>query len=483
MPSFKLPELNLLKFNLSGFGFPAFYQRNKQALLGGGAVAGAAAVGITASLLINPPAPNPALKLTGPKELTPAQVKLLEHQAFADAEARAGQTRPISTTLTVRSGETLQGAIQRAGVAANEAKQAVDMLSKAIDTIHIKAGLVLQAAITKPRPGRPGAVQLVGLALKSGPASTVTLSRTFDGALRLRQLEEKVRAETTVAQGDIHGSLYVAALNAGADSRLVSEAVKLFSHKLDFSRDIHPDDQFKLVFDRKVTESGRTIETGSLQYAELAAKGQVTRFYRFSHDGRDQYFDEFGKNIKGFLLRTPVDAARVTSGFGMRFHPVLGYTRMHQGIDFGAPTGTPVYAAGDGVVAEARWANGYGHWLKIKHSGGWATGYGHLSAYARGLRVGQHVAQGQVVAYVGMTGIATGPHLHYEVMQGPKKMDPKGAKVPQGTVLGGRELARFKSEKARIDAMIRKSAPAQTQAQTQAQTASLRAPTVAGGGN
>ena len=444
------------------FDLPEFFTRHKQAILGGGAVAGAALVGVVASLLVNPPSANPPLKLTGPKQLSAQQIRQLEHQAFANSEARAGQTTPLSTTLVVRSGETLQAAIQRAGVAADQAKQAVDALSKAFDTIHIKAGLAIQTAVTKPRPGRPGAVQLVGLALKTGPASSVTLSRTFDGALRLRQLEEKVRGETTVARGDIHGSLYEAALGAGADARLVSEAVKLFSHKLDFSRDIHPDDQFKLVFDRKVTESGRTIETGELQYAEIAAKGQVTRFYLFKHDGRDQYFDEYGKNIKGFLLRTPVDAVRITSGFGMRFHPVLGYTRMHQGIDFGAPTGTPVYAAGDGVVAEARWANGYGHWLKIKHSGGWFTGYGHLSRYARGLRVGQHVAQGQVVAYVGMTGIATGPHLHYEVMQGNKKMDPKGAKVPQGTVLGGRELARFKAEKSRIDALLQHAGAVQT---------------------
>ena len=149
---------------------------------------------------------------------------------------------------------------------------------------------------------------------------------------------------------------------------------------------------------------------------------------------------------------------RITSGFGLRFHPVLGYTRMHQGIDFGASTGTPVFAAGDGVVEEIKWANGYGHWLKLRHAGGWATGYGHLSAYARGLRVGQHVAQGQLVAYVGATGIATGPHLHYEVMNRDQKLDPKGARVPQGAVLAGRELAAFKVEKARLDDVIAKAA-------------------------
>ncbi len=387
--------------------------------------------------------------------LTPLQAKALEHQAYAQAETRAGFAAPVSVPVQVKPGETLQSAVQRAGVAADEAHTVVQALAAVIDTIHIKAGLAFQAAVAAPR-GRSGSARLIGLSMRTGPASAITLSRTFDGALKLRQLEEKVRDETTVAQGNMSGSLYESALKAGADSRMVAEAVKLFSHKVDFARDIHPSDAFRLVFDRKVTESGRTVETGDLLYAELGAKGQTTRFYRFDNGGHTDYFDELGKNIKGFLLRTPMDGARVTSSFGMRLHPLLGYTRMHAGIDFGAPIGTPVYAAGAGTVREERWAGGYGHWLKIEHQGGWATGYGHLSRYASGLHVGQKVAQGQVVAFVGSTGMSTGPHLHYEVMHGKEKLNPSSAKVPQGTILGGRELAAFKSQKAHVDALINK---------------------------
>jgi murein DD-endopeptidase MepM/ murein hydrolase activator NlpD len=281
--------------------------------------------------------------------------------------------------------------------------------------------------------------------------------------LKLRELEEKVSDQTAVAEGAMQGSLYESALKAGADSRLVTEAARLFSHKIDFAREIHPSDQFKLVFDRRVTESGRTVATGELLYAEVAAKGQTTRFYRFDDNGKTDYFDELGKNIKGFLLRTPLDSVRITSGFGMRLHPILGYSRMHAGIDFGAPVGTPVFAAGSGVVRELRWAGGYGHWLKIEHQGGWATGYGHLSRYAQNLRVGEHVSQGQVVAYVGSTGLSTGPHLHYEVMKGSEKLNPASAKVPQGTVLGGRELLAFKAQKARIDAILDHAADHQAQ--------------------
>jgi murein DD-endopeptidase MepM/ murein hydrolase activator NlpD len=413
----------------------------------------------------------------GPRVPTLAEAHALEQKALAGAAVRPGLAMPVSMPVKVLPGETLQSAVQRTGVAAGEAKAVVDLLSRALDTVHIKAGLAFQAAIAHPR-GQRGPARLVGLSMMAGPASAITVSRTFDGALKLRELEEKVSDNTTVAEGHMQGSLYESAVKAGADSRLVSEAAKLFSHKIDFARDLHPSDQFKLVFDRKVTESGRTVATGDLLYAELAAKGQTTRFYRFDDHGKTDFFDELGKNIKGFLLRTPVDSVRITSGFGMRMHPLLGYTRMHQGIDFGAPVGTPVYAAGAGVIKEERWAGGYGHWLKIEHQGGWATGYGHLSAYARGLHVGEHVAQGQLVAYVGSTGLSTGPHLHYEVMHGNEKLNPASAKVPEGTVLEGRDLAAFRAQKAHIDALLTHAADREAQP---VRTAALDARQPAGG--
>jgi murein DD-endopeptidase MepM/ murein hydrolase activator NlpD len=318
-----------------------------------------------------------------------------------------------------------------------------------MDIAHIRAGLDIDAAIAKPQAAQ-APVKLVGLSLRTGPASALTLSRTFDGALKLREIEEAVRDDTVAANGQIDGSLYESAQRLGASPAITNEMVKLFAHKLDFQRDIQPGDSFKLVFDRKVTESGRTISTGDLEYAELHG----VKFYRFDRGHDVEYFDESGKNIKGFLLRTPVDGAHITSLFGMRRHPVLGYTRAHQGIDFGAGTGTPILAAGDGVVLEAKRWGGYGNWLRIRHSAGWDTGYGHISRYAAGIRPGAHVRQGQVIAYVGATGLATGPHLHYEIWRNGGRVNPLGAKVPQGTVLAGGELARFRAEKARIDGLL-----------------------------
>jgi len=392
---------------------------------------------------------------TGPKLLDGAAFAALQHEAFAQAEAQPGFARPESINVKVLPGETFEAAVRRVGVAPDEARQAVRALGETFDTVNIRAGLAFEAAVAKPRDRR-GPARLIGLSLRTGPATAITLSRTFDGALRLREMEEKVTEETAVAQGEMEGSLYASAAHAGATSEITAQVVKLFAHKLDFSRDIKAGDKFRMVFDRRVTESGRTVEAGDLQFAEIEAKGGTTRFYRFkaADMSEAQYFDDSGKNIRGFLLRTPLDGARITSGFGRRLHPLLGYTRMHAGIDFGAPTGTPVYAAADGVVQEAKWAGGYGRWVKIRHTTKFETAYAHLSGWA--VKAGQRVRQGQVVGYVGSTGRSTGPHLHYEVIMAGQKVNPKSAKVPQGTILEGRELAAFRLQKARIDGLLAK---------------------------
>jgi len=417
-----------------------FARRHAPRLISGMVAFAAALTGWQVAMRLDQ-APAPAM--------APEQAAALQHAAFTRAEAAGPLGRAENVSVEVRPGETLEGAVQRAGVTADEARQVVTTLARAMDTVKIKAGLDFDAAVVRPSAG--GQARLVGLSMRTGPATAVTVSRTFDGALRLRALEEKVTEETTVADGEIQGSLYESAAALGATPAITAQVAKLFAHKLDFQRDIQPGDDFRLVFDRKVTESGRTIEAGELEYAELRG----VKFYRFERDGGGaEYFDETGKNIRGFLLRTPVDGARLTSRFGMRRHPILGYARAHQGVDFGAGHGTPVLAAGDGVVVKAQRWRGYGNWLQIRHSGGWDTGYAHLSRYAKGMRPGMKVRQGQVVAYVGSTGMSTGPHLHYEVWHRGKRVNPVGAKVPQGSVLAGAELARFKAEKSRVERLL-----------------------------
>ncbi|MDB5445960.1 MAG: peptidase family, partial [Phenylobacterium sp.] len=411
------------------FGLRLLSLASRPRLLGVSAVGVAFVLGwTTAAHMAHPARTVGTAATTKPQPLTAAQ-----------PQAKPAPAGPQIVPVQILRGETFEAAVQRAGVAPGEARQVVKALAEAMDTVHIKAGLAFQAAMSPPA-AQGGQAQLVSLSLRTGPASQLTLSRSFDGALKLKQMDEAIRDDTVAANGRIEGSLYETAEKLGATPVITAQVVKLFAHKLDFERDIQPGDAFRLVFDRKVTESGKTVQTGELEYAELHG----VKFYRFERPHGDvEYFDQFGKNIKGFLLRTPIDGAHITSLFGMRKHPILGYTRAHQGIDFGAGTGTPILAAGDGVVVEAGRKGGYGNWLRIHHTGAWDTGYGHISRYAKGIRPGVHVKQGQLVAYVGATGLATGPHLHYEIWRNGQRVNPLSAKVPQGTVLAGRDLKRF----------------------------------------
>ena len=384
--------------------------------------------------------------------LTPEQLAVIEARAFAAAGTPAGLTAPEAIPVQIRRGETFEQAVRRTGIAAEEASAVAATLSSAMDMSAIRAGLRFETAIAKPRGGR-GDPRLIGLTLRTGPASQVTVSRTFDGALRLRALEERVTDEIVVLKGKVEGSLSASAQREGVPASVRRKAGQLFSHKFDMDRDIRASDDFTYVYGRTVTENGRVIGTDGLLYAEL--KGVA--FYRFQPAGAKeaQYFDATGKNTRSAFMRTPLERfSRISSNFGFRRHPIAGYRKMHQGIDFAAGTGTPVVAPADGVVVEARRWGGYGNWLRIRHSNGLETGYGHLSRYASGMRAGQRVRQGQVVAYVGSTGASTGPHLHYEIWRGGRRINPAGVKTTEGTVLSGADLVAFRAEKARIDRII-----------------------------
>lgn len=384
--------------------------------------------------------------------LTPQQMAYIETQAYAAASAPAGLTAPEAIPVQIRRGETFEQAVRRTGVGAEEASAVAATIASAFDLKDLRAGLRFETAVSKPRGGM-GDARLIGLTMRTGPASQLTVSRSFDGALRLRSLDEKVTEETVVASDKVQRSLSASARELGATSAVIRRASQLFAHKFDMQRDVKASDDFTLVFDRSVTEAGRTVKTGDLLYAEL--KGHA--FYRFQPAGSKtaQYFDATGKNTRTAMMRTPLqNFRRVSSNFGVRTHPISGYRKMHQGMDFAASTGTPVVAPADGVVVEARRWGGYGNWLRIRHANGLESGYGHLSRYGSGIRAGQRVSQGQVVAYVGSTGASTGPHLHYEIWRNGQRINPSGIKTQEGTVLAGADLAAFRAEKARIDRII-----------------------------
>jgi murein DD-endopeptidase MepM/ murein hydrolase activator NlpD len=391
--------------------------------------------------------------------LDPTAVAALEAKAFVAAEARPGLNLPETETVRVRGGETIQEALQRQGVTQAEARAAAQKLAGR----DVSSAATFEAAIASTRSGR-GSPHLIGLTLRNGPASTLTVARTFDGALKLRELEEKIIAERPVIFGRVDNSFERSATAAGLAGAIAGRAQRLFSQKVDLRRDVGGDNQFTLVYDRQVTESGRVISTGDLLYAEIGARSGPVRYYAFRRAGKLEYFDDKGANVRTTGLIMPVAGARQTSGFGYRIHPILRFRKMHTGVDFAASSGTPIRAPADGVVVEARRLGGYGNWIRIRLASGVDVGFAHMSRYGSGMRSGVRVRQGQVVGYVGSTGLSTGPHLHYEAFRTGQRINPLSLRVTQGVTLTGRELADFKTLKTRMDALVAKGKAAKVEA-------------------
>jgi murein DD-endopeptidase MepM/ murein hydrolase activator NlpD len=230
--------------------------------------------------------------------------------------------------------------------------------------------------------------------------------------------------------------------------------VKIFSWDVDYQRETRPGDRFAVLFERERVPGGQVVAAGDVRYARLEVGGRVLEAFRFDRDGEPEFFTRDGASLRKFLLRTPVSGGRLSSGFGMRRHPILGYNRMHRGVDFAAPTGTPIYAAGSGRLARVGRYGGYGNYVRIEHGDGYATAYAHLSRFADGMRSGRRVDQGEVIGYVGSTGRSTGPHLHFEVLVNGEQVDPLEVAQPPAESLEGAQLAAFRREVATVETRL-----------------------------
>jgi murein DD-endopeptidase MepM/ murein hydrolase activator NlpD len=265
-----------------------------------------------------------------------------------------------------------------------------------------------------------------------------------------RKFEERYQR----AAAKIDSSLYLAAMRAGIPANVVVDLIRMFSYDVDFQRDVQPGDEFEVIFNRFYDEDGRAAKTGDIVSASMTLSGKKHALYRFESNSEEEYFDANGQSARSMLMKTPVDGARISSRFGRRFHPVLGYNRMHKGIDFAVPKGTPVMAAGSGAVTFAGYTRGFGNLVMVSHTNGYSTAYGHLSRFASGVKKGARVRQGQIVAYSGSTGISTGPHLHYEVRVNGSQVNPTNIKMANGRTLSGQERRTFLTERARIDQLV-----------------------------
>ena len=252
----------------------------------------------------------------------------------------------------------------------------------------------------------------------------------------------------------ITNSLYNSAMDLGIKPNIIIEFARLYGFQVDFQRDIWKNDSFQIIYEEFVNENKKIVDTGEIIFANLNLQNTDLQLYKFEYEkNKIDYFDENGKSIKKTLMKTPINGARLSSSYGKRKHPILGYTKMHTGTDFAAPTGTPIMASGDGKVTKAGWCGGGGNCVKIKHNSKYQTVYAHMSKFGRGIKKGKRVKQGQIIGYVGSTGLSTGPHLHYEVIENGRKVNSQKLKLPSGKILKGAERKKFEVAKIKIDVL------------------------------
>ena len=254
-----------------------------------------------------------------------------------------------------------------------------------------------------------------------------------------------------VVKNTIKNNLYSSAMESGIEPNIIVEFARVFGFEVDFQRDIRKGDWFEILYEKFEDDNNKVRDTGKIIYASMFVNGEEINLYNFKYKNVEEYYDIKGKSITKSLMKTPINGARLSSSFGMRKHPILGYNKMHRGTDFAAPSGTPIMASGSGTVTRARWCGGGGNCVKIKHNSTYETIYAHMKNFAKGIREGRKVKQGQIIGYVGSTGLSTGPHLHYEVIVNGKKVNSQKLKLPSGKILKGEERKQFEIDRIKID--------------------------------
>jgi murein DD-endopeptidase MepM/ murein hydrolase activator NlpD len=353
----------------------------------------------------------------------------------------------VTREVEIGGGQDFSDMLSDAGIATVDAKAAMNALSRAYPLQKLRAGQNVTLTFSRT----PQAETFTSAVFQPEDTKEVTIVRKADGTFVANAKMIPIVRERVAAQGEISSSVFEAGERAGVPYAVMAAMIRVYAHSIDFQRDIHPGDRFEILYDQPKTVQGKPVGEGSIIYAAIHMDGQIKPIYRVTFaDKTVDYFDAKGRSARRALLRTPVAAARVTSRYGMRMHPLLGYSKMHQGVDFGASPGTPIFAAGSGVVEQIGFNGGYGRYIKLRHPGGLVTAYGHMSRFNSHLYRGARVNQGEVIAYVGSSGRSTGPHLHYEVIVAGRQVNPLSIKTPVGRVLEGAQLAQFKSGQAHI---------------------------------
>ncbi len=350
----------------------------------------------------------------------------------------------------ISKGDTLDKILKRYEISQNEIKQLKKVLKQKNNIDNLELNQIIKFTIEKNKK-----IQIVNFEFPVNRKKKINLTKNLEnGDFIYNEINTNLEKKILYKDGIIKSSLYSAATSKKIKPNIIIDFARIYGFQIDFQRDIRKNDTFQILYEVFVDENSEVIETGNILFANINLSNQNNELYFFNKKNYEGHYDIQGKSAVKALMKTPINGARLSSSFGMRKHPILGYNKMHKGTDFAAPKGTPVMASGDGQIIKAAWCGGGGNCVKIKHNQTYSTVYAHLSKFAAGIKKGTRVKQGRIIGYVGSTGLSTGPHLHYEVIENGKKINSQKLKLPSGKILKGKMRKLFEVNRIKTDIYI-----------------------------
>ena len=357
----------------------------------------------------------------------------------------------LNINYEISPGDTIQKILKKFKVKNSEIQIVINQYKKFGKSSQLSVGKKIDIIIEK---GMEKNNSIIKFSIPITKSTTIEITKNEENKLISKKIITKLYKRKTLSENIIKNNLYSSAIEVKINPDTIIEFARIFGFEVDFQRDIRKNDYFKIVYEKYFDESGKFIKSGSILYAHMNVNGREISLYKFGSDKDYGYFDINGKSVEKALMKTPINGARLSSPFGMRKHPILGYNKKHLGTDFAAPMGTPIMASGSGTIIRAKWCGGGGNCIKIKHNSTYETVYAHMQSFAKGIKVGKKVRQGQIIGYVGSTGMSTGPHLHYEVIVNGKKVNSQTLKLPSGKVLKNEERKLFEIHRIKTDVLI-----------------------------
>tara|TARA_B100001741_G_scaffold310630_1_gene310285 strand:+ start:54 stop:1355 length:1302 start_codon:yes stop_codon:yes gene_type:complete len=349
----------------------------------------------------------------------------------------------------VQKGDTFAKIIKQLDLPSKEKEFVTNKLSEYKFINKLYDGQKISFKLNNSKP-----IQVIEVSVEKSKTKTFVFNRIDElDKFAYKEINKNLNQKVVYKESIILNSLYSSAIDVGIEPNIIIDFARIYGFQIDFQRDIWKNDSFQIVYEIFLDSNNKVLDTGKILYANLILQGKENDLYIFKTKDGYEHFDPAGRSVKKSLMKTPINGARLSSSFGMRKHPILGFNKMHRGTDFAAPEGTPIMASGDGKVIRARWCGGGGNCVKIRHNSTYSTVYAHLKNFARGIREGARVTQGQIIGYVGSTGMSTGPHLHYEVIVNGKKVNSQTLKLPSGKVLKKKERELFEVSKIKLNVL------------------------------